>query len=718
MASDLQSPPASSRGGPADDDLIDRIKRWFLRHGVPQFIDGYWLAESMPVLFYLLLIVVAFDLAIQPWVRFNPWFLLLAPVALAILGLSVGLFVKKTIIDQVPYLIDGLTKEKVVNGKPAYPRLNEQLAFLISNWIRVAALSAGVFLVGSFMFLLGRDLGWTDFSVDFAVIAVLLWSSSTLFRPEVRSQVDASPRERRRLYGVVAAAVVAFALEGSVLPDATTMMNGVVGGVMPAAVPVPQAFAALLVTIIIVVQTQGLVPAPGKLREVAAPQRFSAFFPALPLLVLLFCAETAILPYVGPEWLAAAVPLAAMVGLASLHRLVRRREDTPAPTDTTRRPRWLRMPTWLERVANYPNVRRFFEYPGLTALVVLYLVACPLLVGALAAADENQPSVGIATDPVNAGSALLLAAAVNLFYLSVVVGIAVFKLHKIARWAFEEAWIDWRGRISNLGRGLSILVVLTALALLTAETWETMRRISTKDYLVLVGSILGLTGAFHLLISIQQVTENAKFTTWSQIRTAALPEHASPGNDRDREIRDLLESDELRGLADTADAPRYPLGGLETVNSVIVMMIYEIFFFIPVTIIAAIVFLTLGHIAVPPEIAANWIYGDRATDAELAELKGLPLIQQPWLRVGLLLTAFSILYLAVEVLSNPDQRSGFFTSAEKAVRRRLAVRLAYCELLQRRRLLQPGPRRPFWHARYRGTPRRRVAARDLHHTRT
>ena len=399
-------------------------------------------------------------------------------------------------------------------------------------------------------------------------------------------------------------------------------------------------------------------------------------FPAVPLLVLVFCAETAILPYVGPVWVAAAVPLAAMVGFASLHLLLRRW------------PKRLTTPRWLKKIASYPSVGGFITYPGVTALIVLYLVACPLLVGSLAASDENQPSTGAFTNSADARSVLLLTFAVNLFYVSLVVGIAVFRLQDVARWAIKEAWTDLRERISNLGRGLSFLVVFAALALLTAETWEAMRRISTKNYLLLVGSILVLAGAFHLITSVQHVTKTAAFGTWSEVRAAAIPkEESSP----DPAIKELLDSRELRPAAVTNNAPERSLGVLETINSVIVMMTYEIFFFfLPVTIVAAVVFLTFGHITVPDTIGANWIYGDRATREELVELANLPLIQQPWLRVGLLLTALSILYLVVELLSDPDKRSTYFESADKAVRQRLAVRLAYCEVRARRGLPQPG----------------------------
>jgi hypothetical protein len=686
MAKVLQSPEWSSRSGPEGEDLT-RIERWFLSQGVPQFVYGYWPGrDSMPVLFFLLLIVVAFDLAIQPWASLSPWSLLVAPAVFVFVGLAFGLLIKATIIDQARYLIrklEELEKESKVD-KNSSLSFKEQLSCLISNPVQLAMLFAGVYLFSCLILLLGRDVYWNDFTMDFAVVAVLLWSSAKLFRRDLWSE-DAKLREHRRLYAVVGVAVIGFALEGSILPDATAMMDSVLGSIVPAAVPVPQAFAALLVTVSILVQSHTLIPAPSEAGEVAAHQRFNVFFPAVPLLVLVFCVETAILPYVGPFWVAAAVPLAAMVGFASLHLLL------------PRWPKWLTTPSWLKKIASYPSVRGFITYPGVTSLVVLYLVACPLVVGTLATSDENQPSIGAFTNSANARSVLLLTFAVNLFYVSLVVGIAVFRLQDVARWAIKEAWTDLRERISNLGRGLSFLVVFAALALLTAETWEAMRRISTKNYLLLLGSILGLAGAFHLITSVQHVTKTAAFGTWSEVRAAAMLEEESSQNDDkspDPAIKELLDSKELHSPTLLNVAPKRPLGGLETINSVIVMMTYEIFFFFPVTIVAAIVFLTFGHITVPYRIGANWIYGDRATREEIVELINLPLIQQPWLRVGLLLTALSILYLVVELLSDPDKRSIYFESADKAVRRRLAVRLAYCEVRARRNLPLPGQATP------------------------
>lgn len=779
MANALQPSPWSSQSRPAGQGIdLAKIEHWFFREGVPQFVYGYGPGNTMQILRYLLLIVVAFDLAIQPWVSLNPWFLLIAPAALVFLGLSFGLIVKRTIIDPARYLIHGLTEAGTVKDRRSWVSFKAQISFLISKLTRVLKLFASVYVAGCLIFLLGSEIYWSDYTVDFVVIAVLLWSSAMLFRPDVWSGNDAKLRERRRLYVVIAVAVICFSFEGSILPDSTVLMGGVLGSVMPSALPVPQALAALLVAVIIAAQAQGLIPEPSmasedaaqqpsKAREEVLQQPFNIFFPAVPLLVLVFCAETAILPYVGPTWCAAVLPLVAMVGVASLHVLLRRRQHKPTPNGATRRPRWLKTRNWLKEVAGYSSVRGFINYPGVTALVVLYLVACPVLVAALAASEGNQPSTDILGDAASARSAFLLTSMVNLFYASLVVGIAVFGLLPVAKWAIKEAWANLLERLSNLGRGLSILVVFAALALLTQETWETMLTISTKDYLLLVGSILGLTGAFHLITAVNRLTKEAKFGTWSEVFSAAMseqepsqndkhgpsendtqekhlelvgpvpgptdafplltsvqhstkeaefglssevhaaatPRQESPENDQptpsqkddyspDREIKDLLDSEELSDLTTRSGAPKHRLGGLEAINSVIVSMTYEIIFFFPVTIIAAFAFFVFGYVTVKPPVAANWIYGDRATERQADDLTHLPFFQQPWARVALLLTAFSILYLAVEILSDPDRRTIFFGSADKAVRKRLAVRLAYRQVLACRGLLDQGQRRP------------------------
>ncbi len=673
MASAVSGTRWRPRVGQADPRLSG-IEQWFIRQGVPQFMSGYSPRDNMPVLFYLLLIVVAFDLAIQPWVTLDPVDRLILPAVLVCLGL----LIKVTIVDQVWHLHRRLVAGKEIDGKTSYPTFTEQLTKLWSSRMRPWVLLVSVYVIGCLLFLLDRRIHWSDFSVDFFVITGLLWISAMLYRPDVWQGNEEELRERRRFYVLLVAAVVAFALEGSILPEAPRMLDGVVGTVMPAAVPVPQALAALLVTCIIAVQGHGLLARPDHVGHVAG-QQLNRFHPAVPLLVLVFCAETAIFPYVGPTWLAAVVPLALLAAVVLLLSFPPRRRRPRTPR-TAWWPGWLRWPrglTWLKSIVTY----RDEDYPGVTLFIVLFLLACPLTVGTLAALDEEGSWSG-SSSPAAAGSAFVLTLGVNLFYLGLAGGIAGFGLDRVAAWAIREAWTDWRERISNLGRGLSILVVFTTFLLLTAETWETMAKISRTAYLLVLASILGLTGAFHLLISVQTLSERSKFKRWGEVRKAARePASRKGATELDTEIEYLLRRQELSQLDDDSDAPEYPLRPLETINGVIVLMTYEILFFIPVAIVGAVTFFILGRITVSPPVAGTWVFGDGTPPEAGQALASRPLLEQPWLRVALLLTAFSILYLAVDILSDSGKRSSFFGSADTAVRRRLAVRLAYHHVL-------------------------------------
>jgi hypothetical protein len=121
-------------------------------------------------------------------------------------------------------------------------------------------------------------------------------------------------------------------------------MDGVAGSIMPAATPVPQALAALVVTVIIAVQSRGLIPKSSDQDGIATPRQVNVFFPAVPLLILVFCAETVILPYAGPVWSAAIVPLVLLIAVAPLHIPFRRRQEKAArPPGTTGLLEWPKM---------------------------------------------------------------------------------------------------------------------------------------------------------------------------------------------------------------------------------------------------------------------------------------------------------------------------------------------------------------------------------------
>jgi hypothetical protein len=634
MASVQLRPRHGSRIGQAGDDLRG-IEHWFVDQGVPQFMSRYSPQENMPVLLFLLLTVVAFEASIQPWLQLSVWMLFVAPAVL----IGIVLVFKVAVVDQITRPLRW------------YSRL-----------IRLAVGYLAGALLGWLLAYIGLEL-WSDASLDFLVILVLLWVAAELFRvgPAVWDAAQLQPR-RRRLSLLVAAAVVCFAFEGTMLPPSTVVMDGVVGSFLPGAVPVPQSLAALLVAMLIVTESRGFMRA-STVHGVTGRAQGMSGFPAVPLLILLFCVETAVLPYVGPVWPETVLPLAGILAVVALQFLSRRFPRRRRWRLRTRWPRWLR---WLNELRNYP---------GLILFIVVYLVAYPVILSAVSASQADFLPVGAAVEQPTPWAAFLLALGINVLYLGLAVVIAGFGLDQVAMWASREAWGHWRDRIFTLGRGIPILLVFTTFFLLSAEIWESMAKISTAKYLLLIGLLLGLTGAFHLLTSLRVFPKRTEFRSWSDVTDAAKPDAQEPL------IQDLLGRVQLE---DDAKAPTHALSRLERVNGIIILMTYEILVFIPVMVLAGLLFFALGHLLVLPEIAATWIYGDGTPAARGYDLARLSLIEQPWTRVAALLAVFSVLYLAVEVLLDAQKHEEFFASADRAVRRRLAIRLVYHEVLEDR----------------------------------
>jgi hypothetical protein len=682
MTSVLRSARRRPRAGHADLDLR-RVENWFVEKGVPQFMSDYLPRDNLRVLLFLLLIVVAFDLAVQPWVGLNTWSLVLAPAALVCFVLAV----KVTITDQASrahgilhVLISGPLRE--VWGVRGWRKVWQEVLVWrqvlqeASTWrkggqevlIRLTILFASVYLLACLIFSLKRSVYWSDSSVDFVVAVGLLWVSATLFRTRPL-KADYENSNRISLYIIIVCAVICFAFEGSLFPSSRVLMAGAISNVTSVAVPVPQGLAALAVTVIIVFLSRRLMGGQSGGRETAA-QQFDLFFPAVPLLLLVLCVETTVLPYVGSVWFGTVLPLAMMAVIAPSHVLLRRRRE---PSGLRRRFRW---PKRLDVLLNYP---------GITMFVFLYLVAYPAMVGVHSAAAANQFSIDAFGMPTARRSAFVLALGINLFYLIIAGIIAAFGLDRVAVWATKETWTNWRDRTSNLGRGLPIVLVFTTFLLLTAELWETMAKISTAKYVALIGALLAIAGAFHLFTSMKHLSMRSEFGSWSDVIKAATAERKEYWTSSIRpepEIAKLISR--LKRLPSKHE-PRRPLQGLERVNALMVMMTYEILFFFPVMFLAIALFFALGQLVVPPAVAATWVYGDGTPASRGEGLARLPLMEQPWSRVAVLLAAFSVLALAVEILSDSERRSAFFDSADKALRRRLAVRLAYHEVRSDRR---------------------------------
>ena len=119
------------------------------------------------------------------------------------------------------------------------------------------------------------------------------------------------------------------------------------------------------------------------------------------------------------------------------------------------------------------------------------------------------------------------------------------------------------------------------------------------------------------------------------------------------------------------------------------MVVYQSFVFVAVAISVLSTITLLVWLAVPPSVAAEWIFGDgqQAKQSQLVTLSGErfqrllmgdgQLLDSPWLRVPILLTAFSLLYFVATSLASEQTRIRYLQGIDAAMRWRLALRLGH-----------------------------------------
>ena len=90
-AADEEVPPLahSDRQSNVDAaiDLKADVERWFIASGVPHFVAPYSVRSRGPILDYVLLAILAWELAVAPWREETAVGFLLAPVIIAAIGI-------------------------------------------------------------------------------------------------------------------------------------------------------------------------------------------------------------------------------------------------------------------------------------------------------------------------------------------------------------------------------------------------------------------------------------------------------------------------------------------------------------------------------------------------------------------------------------------------------------------------------------------------------
>jgi hypothetical protein len=273
-AADASSAPRAPGGDP-------ELATWLNENGMPRFA-GYSWREHLPVLTKVLFVVLAFELAILPWLvrvgtegpGLTATHLAVAPAFLAAVALAVQVGLRK-----------------VARAGPI-----GSLRWLPMPVIAVLALvlAANVVLPG-----IPAEFLWSDYTVD-ALIVYLLLSASWRFAYGGRP-TEAVPLGRKRwLLFLVTAAIVLIALEHTFFPAWSGAAS--LGGL-----PLPQGTVALGVALVLLVLTR----ARRAESEVAGPptRAWDRFLPAVPLLIFVLTVEAAVLPYVSSRRQQLVLPL-------------------------------------------------------------------------------------------------------------------------------------------------------------------------------------------------------------------------------------------------------------------------------------------------------------------------------------------------------------------------------------------------------------------------
>jgi hypothetical protein len=216
------------------------------------------------------------------------------------------------------------------------------------------------------------------------------------------------------------------------------------------------------------------------------------------------------------------------------------------------------------------------------------------------------------------------------------------------------------------------LVIAAAFSILSADVWEAVASMRLASYLGLLALILALTAAFALLNAKQEIDEARAFGSWMdvdyELRQATKDEEGLPAAE---------QTDLERTLPRSGGGLGEPLGAKRWINVCAVLAVYQAFIFVPLIVFGTIVFWGIGRLAVRASVAGSWIYGDHSSAALANGLAHRPFFEQPWTRIALLLAAFSLLYVVIQVRSSAEQRKDFFRGADAALRRRFAMLEAY-----------------------------------------
>jgi hypothetical protein len=656
--------------------LRKEVGDWFLEQGVPQLAGCYLPEDRLRYLVIPLAVLAAFEIGAAPHLDSTLLPLLVVPpVVVALLAWA------------RPFLwrLLGLKEDRAPGATPL------RLAGLVATLVALLAL----------IVLRTRWPGpWSDPWFDFGAILLAELTAIALFTRNIWVSNDRRLGRLRRLLALLTiGATGLLAFQAALEEGPAISVWPVMGKLVPGAAEPPLAMPALawLLLILILARLASQAADAGAPPEEEAPPLAALCYPAVPLLVLVVAAQTTVLRRTDSlGWMRVGLPLASLAVLFALSFATRKR-----PTTTW----WARLVTAVHGRPPQPRPSppagprpawdRLFQGAGHP------LIFGPMILAALVGYAVR---VGADIEVQVFGWRVLGGVAAASVFVAYAVGVFVFVwfgLDSIAIWILREIRHHFLQILRGIAGGLSLLLVFATFLALTAETWQVVVEAETTKFLALVGLIVGLTLGVLVVLALQQLgqaesdleaetqpedpRDDAKVrdaweADWGRVREHAL--RLGPSRRRsDGDPGTEPGPDPVAELFDATPPERLPLSPALTsrmrVNALLVIAVYQALVLVPVGVGAMVLFWGVGRLAVPGDVAAQWIYGDNVGPEGAERLANLSFWGEPWTRVPMVLAAFSVLYLTVTLLTSEDERKWFFSAANAALQQRLAIRIAY-----------------------------------------
>lgn len=294
-----------------------------------------------------------------------------------------------------------------------------------------------------------------------------------------------------------------------------------------------------------------------------------------------------------------------------------------------------------------------------------------------------------------------VVAIMNLLLVVLIYGAASFALIPMGRWAIRSIGRQVGATIQMAARALPLLLIVVIFSFFTQEMWQLAGNFDSGR-LILVSFFFFAVGCVFLISRLpSQASEDSVFLRWALVEDALrkTPFSEQPTEIVDRVVRELEDNSDER--LDPAELDLGPEGipqsdprdseGMfralldvppgfsrrEWSNVLLVLLFRQGMQILAVTLTLGLFYLALGTFVVDIPLQADWVRGpaNKLVDVTLWG-RELALTEQVF-KVSVFLTAFSGLFLTVQVFTDRTYRREFTEELTKEMRDTFAVRLIY-----------------------------------------